>query len=78
MERSEYARIKLSVIPQEIIDDYNLLDYEHNRWIDFEIVRGCYGLPQSGHIDNDLLRKRIYKEGYFEASTTPGLWRQKW
>ena len=65
MERSEYARIKLSVIPQENIDEYNLLDYEHNWWIYFEIVLGCYGLPQSGRLANDLLCKRLNKEGYF-------------
>ena len=78
MERSEYARIKLSVIPQEIIDEYNLIDYRHNGWIYFEIVSGCYGLTQSGRLANDLLRKRLNKEGYFEASETPGLWHQKW
>ena len=77
MDRSEYARIKLSVIPQAIIDEYNFFDYEYNRWIYFEIVRGYYGLPQSGWLANDLLRKRLNKEGYFEASTTPGLWRHK-
>ena len=73
MDRSEYARIKLSVIPQKIIDEYNLLDYEHNGWIYFDIARGCYGLPQSGRLANDLLCKRLNTEGYVEASTTPGL-----
>ena len=77
MDRSEYSRIKLSVIPQEIIDEYNLLDYKHNGWIYFEIVRGCYGLPQSGRISNDLLCNQLNKEGYFEALTKPGIWRHK-
>ena len=27
---------------------------------------------------NDLLQKRLNKEGYFEAATTPGLWRHNW
>ena len=73
MDRPEYAGIKLSVIPQEIIDEYNLLDYEHNGWIYFEIIRGFYELPQSGRMANDLLCKRLNTEGYVEASTTPGL-----
>ena len=30
MDSSEYARIKLSVITQETIDEYNQLHYEHN------------------------------------------------
>ena len=67
MDRSEYARIKLSVIPQDMFDEYNLLDYEHNGWIYFEIGRGFYGLPQYGSLSKDLLNKRINKEGYFEA-----------
>ena len=34
MNRSEYARIKLSVIPQEIIEEYKL-GYQHDGWIYF-------------------------------------------
>ena len=68
----------MSFIPQEIIDEYNLLDYEHNGWIYFEIVGGWYGLLQSGRQANGLFRKRLNKEGYLEASTTSGLWCHKW
>jgi len=78
MERSEYVRIKLSDIPQEVIDEYNLLPFVHNGWVYYEIVRGCYGLPQSGKLANDLLRKRLEKAGYYEGATTPGLWKHKW
>ena len=70
--------IKLSVITQENIDEYDLLEYEHKGWIYLEIVRGFYGLSQSGRIANDLLCKRLNKEVYSEASTMPGLWRHKW
>ena len=77
MDRSEYASIKLPVIPQEVIDEYNILAYEHNGCIYFEIVCGWYGLPQSGRLANDLLHKRLSKESYIEASTTTGLWSHK-
>ena len=43
-----------------------------------EILRGCYGLPQSGQLANDLLRSRLEKAGYYEAATTPGLWCHEW
>ena len=46
MERSEYVRIKIEYIPQELIKEYNLLPMVYNLWIYFDIVRGCYGLPQ--------------------------------
>ena len=44
----------------------------------FAVVRGAYGLPQSGKLANDLLRTRLNAAGYFEAPTTPGLWRHEW
>ena len=50
----------------------------HQGWVYFEIVRGCYGLPQSRHLANDLLRTRLKKAGYFETATTPGLWKHSW
>ena len=75
MANTEYVRIKLSAIPQEIINKYYLTTYAHNGWIYYEVVRGCYGLPQSGRLVNNLLRTRLEKAGYYEAATTPGLWR---
>ena len=42
------------------------------------MVRGAYGLPQSGKLANDLLRKRLNASGYHETATTPGLWRHVW
>ena len=44
----------------------------------FAVVRGAYGLPQSGRLSNDLLLKRLTVAGYHEAATTPGLWRHVW
>ena len=78
MENSEYFRVKLEDIPQEFIKEYPLLDNEHHGWVYFEIVRDCYGLPQSGKLANDLLRSRLEDAQYYETATTPGLWRHKW
>ena len=71
-------RIKFSDIPQLFIEEYDLSDSAQNGWIYFEILCGCYGLPQSGLLANDLLRTRLDKAGYYEASTTPGLCSHKW
>ncbi len=78
LDRPEYVHIKLSDIPQEFIDEYDLLQHVHNGWVYFEITKSCYGLPQSGKLSNDQLRERLYKSGYFECATTPGLWKHKW
>ena len=52
MDRSEYVRINFSDIPQEVIEEYDLSKAAKNGWIYFEILRGCYGLPQSGLLAN--------------------------
>ena len=76
--RSEYVKIQSSKIPEELIKEYNPTTLVHKGWVYFEICRGCYGLPQTGILANKQLRVRLEKEGYYEARTTPGLWRQKW
>ena len=70
--------MKLEDIPKESIEEYHLLDAELQGWVYFEIVRGCYGLLQSGKLANDLLRTRLEDAQYYETATTPGLWRHKW
>ena len=59
MERSEYVRIKLLNIPQEFVEEYDLTQAVQNGWIYFEILCGCYCLPQSDRLTNDLLHTRL-------------------
>ena len=75
LDLPEYAQIKLNVLPQEVIDEYNLEQYAHNGWVYYEISKGMNGLKQAGKLANDLLSKRIFKNGYYQCATTPGLWR---
>ena len=77
MELSEYVRIKPSDIPPEFNEEYNITQSVHNWWIYIEIIRGCYVLPQSDRLANDLLCTRLEKAGYYEAATTPGIWSHK-
>ena len=78
MDWPEDVHIKLSDIPQELIEEYNLTQLVQNSWICFEIIRGCYGLLQSGKLTNDLLLTQLKKSGYYKVDTTPGIWRHKW
>ena len=77
-ENPEYVRVKLEFIPQEFIDEYNLLENEPHRWVYFEIFHGCYILTQSGKMANDLLRTILEDAHYYETATTLGLWCHKW
>jgi hypothetical protein len=78
LDRPEYARIQLSVMPQEIIKEYELEKYTHNGWIYFKIMMGMYGLKKSRKLANNLLSERLFKHGYYQCATTPGLWKHKW
>ena len=71
--RPVYVKIQLSKIPEELIKEYNPTSLVHKGWIYLEIRRGCYGLPQSGMLENKQLRLRLEKEGYYESRTSPGL-----
>ena len=70
----EYVRIKLNEIPQEFIDKHSINNDNGDGWTYFKIRKGCYGLPQSEKLANDLLQKRIAKHGYYGCASTPGLW----
>ena len=73
MERKEYLRIAINLIPQEFIDLYGLHDKVKNGYVYCEIVRGVYGLPQAGILANKLLKKRLAEHDYYEVAHTPGL-----
>ena len=47
----EYMKIHISDIPQEIIDEYNLLTlFDDKGFVYINIVKGMYGLKQAGII----------------------------
>ena len=65
MEHPDYVCIKIQNIPQEFIYEYKLSEHTYNGWVYFEIVLGCYVLPQAGILANDLLFKRLNKSCYY-------------
>ena len=74
----EYVRVRLSDIPEKFAQEYNLLAYTRDSWVYFEIRRGVYGLSQSGMLSNKFLEQHLNKAGYYQCTTTPGLWHYKW
>jgi hypothetical protein len=76
LKRPEFIRIKLSDIPQEIINKYKLRDMAaEDGLVYIEANKGMYGLPQSGLLANELLEKRLNKHGYRQSKLVPGLWK---
>eukprot|EP00804_Cyclotella_cryptica_P000722 CCRYP_001010-RA/>CCRYP_001010-RA protein AED:0.32 eAED:0.24 QI:0/0/0/1/0.5/0.66/3/0/551 len=62
----------------EFIDEYDLTHHVRDGWVYFQIVKGVYGLPQSGILANKLLETRLNAAGYNQLDATPGHWRHKW
>ena len=78
LDRYEYMRFNIDMIPEEIKQQYKLDALESNGWVYVEIRKGMYGLPQAGILANKLLKTRLEPHGYYECRHTPGLWRHKW
>ena len=55
----EYMRIPIDMIPDVIMDEYNLCPLIHNGFVYVKIRRGMYGLPQAGCLANDQLIKHL-------------------
>ena len=77
MNRYEYMKLPLDIIPEEIIQQYNLRNLEHKGFVYMETQKGMYGIPQAGNIANDKLKLHMDKFGYEPALITPGLCRDQ-
>ena len=73
MERKEYMRVPITIIPQAIIDYYNLTKLVNNGFVYIEIMKGMYGLPQAGILAKNELVAHLAEHGYIECTHTPGL-----
>ncbi len=79
MSQYKYMRLKLSDMPEDIIEHYKLCDIATpDGYVYCEIQQGMYSLLQAGIIAQKLLAKRLKEHGYSQSKTTPGLWRHEW
>ncbi len=73
--RTEYIQIKISDIPEEIINEYNLRDkVTESGHVHIEANKGMHGLLQAELIANELLKKQLNEHGYCQSKLIPGLW----
>ena len=62
MTRYEYMRLKISDMPDDVIEHYNLREIATpDGFIYCEIQKGMYGLPQARIIAQELLTDRLRK-----------------
>ena len=64
MNRYEYMKLPLDIIPEKKIQQYNLRNLEHKGFVYMEVQKGMYGIPQAGKIANDKLKLHVTKFGY--------------
>ena len=75
MDDFEYAQLPLTLIPPEIITQYDLANLAVNGRVFCEIRKGMPGLKQAGAIANLRLAAHLTKHGYVQARHTPSLWK---
>jgi hypothetical protein len=75
LRRFEYMVINVSLLPQETIDKYDLIELAQDGKLYIEIQKGMYGLPQAGILANELLQRNLAKDGYRPMQHTHGLWK---
>ena len=59
LDRPEYMKMPLSLIPEEFQEAYGLKEKAKNGFVYMEILKAVYGLPQAGILANKLLEKRL-------------------
>ena len=75
LKRWEYVKLRLSDIPIELIDEYQLQNkFTHKGHVYIEIRRGMYGLLQARLLAQKLLEDRLAAHGYHQNQLIPGLW----
>ena len=78
MDRYEYMKLPFDIIPQDIIDEYNLTNILRSGKSYIDIWKGVYGLQSSGIISHDRLKNHLEKNGYQPVKFNPGLWNYKY
>jgi hypothetical protein len=69
----EYMWIAIKLIPQEIIEEYNLLPLVLDGHVYIEVQKEMCGLPQAGILKNRIIAHRLDLHGYHQTKLTPGL-----
>jgi hypothetical protein len=75
LDQFDYIKILIALLPQDIIQHYQLQEKVFDGYAYIEIRKGMYGLPQAGILANKLHKERLACHGYFKQLHTLGLWK---
>ena len=71
MDRPEFMQLKLSNIPNNIIELYKLCDIAQDGYVFVRTQKGMYGLPQAGIIAQHSLNNASMPAATTKAKSTP-------
>ena len=74
MVNHEYCKISLSLISQNVIDKYNLIDYQINKLLYVRVDKGMYGLFQAGINVHTAIKEHIRPLVYEPTPITSVMW----
>ena len=74
MSNHKSYNISPILIPQNIIDNYNLMYNHINGFLCVRVEKGMYGLIQEGIISHMTLKEHLHPFIFKHAKITPGLW----
>jgi hypothetical protein len=76
MEQPDYMQMKLSNLPQEFVNLYDLTKIaKGNGYVYIKVQKGMYSLPQAGILAHRLLEQQLNEHGYQQSQVTPGQWK---
>ena len=75
MKKAKYMKIRYSLFPPDIIDQYNLsTKVSSDGYIYCKIKKGMYGLKEAAVLAYDQLTKFLNLQGYHHVPGTAGIW----
>ncbi len=73
----EYIRIPRNLIPEKVIDFYELESFFTNNAIYYSVHKTHYGLPQAGALSQQRLFRHLQQHGYTQILSSPSVFRNK-
>ena len=70
-------KMKLKIIPQEIIDQYQLQDLQENVWVYMKIVKDMPVFKQAARLEHERLVNHLAPYGYALVHHKPSLWKHE-
>ena len=77
LDQFEYMKIPIALLPDDMVEHYQLQEKVLDGYVYMEIREGMYGLPQASILANNLLKEQLSRHGYFKQPHTPGLWKNE-